>query len=162
MNSAAFQGAKYVIGAGLVGSMLLAQGCIATRDWTREWVKQEVDPVTGRVSQTEGRLDKTEKDIGGLGTRVTGVEGKLGQFEGRLGQVDAKADKALSAIANLRLERKLVIDMKEGANFAFNSSNLPAASTARDRQLSERLEERCYRNRRSRFYGGGSHGQRRC
>ncbi len=126
MNSATLQGAKYTIGAGLIGSILLAQGCIATRDWVRKWVKQEVDPVTGRVTQTEGRLDKTEKDIGGLGTRLTGVEGKLGQFEGRLGQVDAKADKALNSIANLRLERKLVIDMKEGANFAFNSSNLPA------------------------------------
>ena len=85
-----------------------------------------MDPVTGRVTQTEGRLDKTEKDISGLGTRVTGVEGKLGQFDGRLGQVDAKADKALSAIAIFRLERKLVIDMKEGANFAFGSANLPA------------------------------------
>jgi outer membrane protein OmpA-like peptidoglycan-associated protein len=121
MNSAA-QGAKYVIGVGVIGSMLLAQGCIATRDW----VKEQMDPVTGRVTQTEGRLDKTEKDIGGLATRVSGVEGKLGQFDGRLGQVDAKADKGLSAIANLRLERKLVIDMKEGANFAFGSTNLPA------------------------------------
>jgi outer membrane protein OmpA-like peptidoglycan-associated protein len=57
---------------------------------------------------------------------MSGVEGKLGQFEGRLGQVDAKAEKALQSIANLRLERKVVIDMKDGANFAFNSSNLPA------------------------------------
>lgn len=122
MNSATRQGAKYVVGAGLIGSMLLAQGCIATRDW----VNEQMDPVTGRVSQSEGRLDKTEGDIGGLGTRLSGVEGKLGQFEGRLGQVDAKAEKALNSIANLRLERKLVIDMKEGANFAFNSSNLPA------------------------------------
>jgi peptidoglycan-associated lipoprotein len=56
---------------------------------------------------------------------VSGVEGRLGQFEGRLGQVDAKADRALNAIGNLRLERKLVIDMKDGANFAFNSANLP-------------------------------------
>lgn len=122
MNSATRQGAKYMVGAGLIGSILLAQGCIATRDW----VKEQMDPVTGRVTQSEGRLDKTEKDVGGLGTRLSGVEGKLGQFEGRLGQVDAKAEKALNSIANLRLERKLVIDMKEGANFAFNSSNLPA------------------------------------
>jgi outer membrane protein OmpA-like peptidoglycan-associated protein len=52
----------------------------------------------------------------------------LGQFEGRLGEVDAKADRALSAISNLRLERKIVIDMKDGANFAFNSSSLPASA----------------------------------
>ncbi len=69
--------AKYFVGAGIMGSLLLTQGCLATR-------------------------------------------------EGRLGQVDAKAEKALNTIANLRLERKVVIDMKDGANFAFNSANLPA------------------------------------
>jgi outer membrane protein OmpA-like peptidoglycan-associated protein len=110
------------------GSLFVTQGCLATRDWVRE----QVDPVSGRVSQSEQRLDQAESQIGSLGGRVTGVEGKLGQFEGRLGQfdgrlgqVDAKADKALGALANLRLERRFVIDMKEGANFAFNSSNLP-------------------------------------
>jgi OOP family OmpA-OmpF porin len=39
--------------------------------------------------------------------------------------VDAKAEKALSSLANLRLERRLVLDLKEGANFAFNSASLP-------------------------------------
>jgi outer membrane protein OmpA-like peptidoglycan-associated protein len=121
MKSVALQGAKYFVGAGVIGSLLLSQGCIATRDW----VKEQMDPLAGRVTQTEGRIEKAEGQIGGLGNRMSGVEGKLGQFEGRLGQVDAKADKALNAIANLRLERKVVIDMKDGANFAFNSSNLP-------------------------------------
>ena len=116
--------AKYFIGVGVVGSMLLAQGCLATRDW----VKEQMDPLAGRVGQSEGRLDKAEGEITNLGGRISGVEGKLGQFEGRLGQVDAKAEKALSSIANLRLERKVVIDMKDGANFAFNSSNLPASA----------------------------------
>jgi outer membrane protein OmpA-like peptidoglycan-associated protein len=116
--------ARYLIGAGVVGSMLIGQGCLATRDW----VKEQMDPVTGRVTQSEGRIDKAEGQISSLGTRMSGVEGKLGQFEGRLGEVDAKADRALNAIANLRLERKLVIDMKDGANFAFNSSNLPASA----------------------------------
>jgi outer membrane protein OmpA-like peptidoglycan-associated protein len=122
INKVSLQGAKYFVGAGVIGSMLLAQGCLATRDWVKETV---ADPLSGRVSQTEGRLDKAEGQIGTLGNRMSGVEGKLGQFEGRLGQVDAKAEQALSAIANLRLERKVVIDMKDGANFAFNSSNLP-------------------------------------
>ena len=117
-------GVKYFIGAGVVGSLLLTQGCIATRDW----VKEQMDPLAGRVSTSEGRLEKAEGNISSLGGRVSGVEGKLGQFEGRLGQVDAKAEKALSTIANLRLERKVVIDMKDGANFAFNSSNLPPSA----------------------------------
>ena len=124
MKGFASNSARYFVGAGVVGSLLMAQGCIATRDW----VKEQMDPLAGRVSQTEGRLDKADGQISGLGSRMSGVEGKLGQFEGRLGQVDAKAEKALSAIANLRLERKVVIDMKDGANFAFNSANLPASA----------------------------------
>jgi outer membrane protein OmpA-like peptidoglycan-associated protein len=116
--------ANILIGAGVIGASVLAQGCLATRDW----VKEQVDPVSGRVTQTEGRLEKSEGQIGSLSGRMSGVEGKLGQFEGRLGQVDAKAERALSAIANLRLERKIVIDMKDGANFAFNSSALPASA----------------------------------
>ena len=120
---------RYLVGACLTGSLLLGQGCLATRDWVKENV---TDPLSGRISQSEGRLDQAEGQIGTLGGRMSGVEGRLGQFEGRmgqfegrLGQVDAKADRALNAIGNLRLERKLVIDMKDGANFAFNSANLP-------------------------------------
>src|SRR6185295_11351879 len=114
-------GVKYFIGAGVTATMLMAQGCLATRDWVRENVS---DPLSGRISQTETRVNEHDTQIGSLGNRMTGVEGKLGQFEGRLGQVDAKADRALNAIANLRLERKVVIDMKDGANFAFNSASL--------------------------------------
>ncbi|MGH7851823.1 MAG: OmpA family protein [Candidatus Binatia bacterium] len=125
MKSIASNGAKYLAGAGVVGSLLLAQGCLATRDWVRETV---MDPLSSRAAQSEGRIEKAEGQIGSLGNRMSGVEGKLGQFEGRLGEVDAKAERALSAISNLRLERKIVIDMKEGANFAFNSSNLPASA----------------------------------
>jgi len=117
MNGVGSYGVNKFIGAGAVGALLLAQGCLATRDW----VKEQVDPVSGRVTQTESQ-------VGSLGSRMSGVEGKLGQFEGRLGEVDAKTERALSAIANLRLERKIVIDMKDGANFAFNSSALPASA----------------------------------
>ena len=127
---------KYFIGAGVSAALLMGQGCLATRDWVRENVN---DPLSGRITQHDGRLDGHDGQIGTLGTRMTGVEGKLGQFEGRLGQVegrlgqvegkvgqvDAKADKALSAIANLRLERKIVIDLKDGVSFGSNSASLP-------------------------------------
>jgi outer membrane protein OmpA-like peptidoglycan-associated protein len=119
-------GTRYFVAAGALGSLLLAQGCIATRDW----VKEQMDPLSNRVSTNE---QKFESQIGTLNNRTNGIESKLGQFEGRLGQyegrlgqVDAKTDKALNTLANLRLERRFVIDMKEGANFAFNSTALPA------------------------------------
>jgi outer membrane protein OmpA-like peptidoglycan-associated protein len=44
--------------------------------------------------------------------------------EGRLNQTDAKAERALKSMADLRLERKFVLDLKRGANFALNSSVL--------------------------------------
>lgn len=129
MNRVSNIGAKYLVGVGVTAALLMGQGCLATRDWVKETV---ADPLSSRITQNEGRLDQHDGQIGGLGNRMTGVEGKLGQFEGRLGQfegrlgqVDAKADRALNSIANLRLERKIVIDMKDGANFAFNSASLP-------------------------------------
>ena len=122
MKKSAHSGVWYFVAVGALGSLLLAQGCIATRDW----VKEQMDPVSSRVSQSEARLTQAENQIGSLGNRTSGIEGKLGQFEGRFGQLDAKTDKALNTLANLRLERRFVIDMKEGANFAFNSVALPA------------------------------------
>ena len=115
------KGANYLLAAGVAGSMLASQGCVATRDWVRE----QMDPLAGRVSQGETRLGQTESQITGLGGRIGAVEGKLGEFDGRLGEVDAKTEKALNSLANLRLEKRAVIDMKDGANFGFNSANLP-------------------------------------
>jgi peptidoglycan-associated lipoprotein len=113
---------KYWFVAGVAGSVLVSQGCMATRDWVRE----QMDPLSDRVSQTETRLTQTETQISGLNGRIGSVEGKLGQIDGRLGNLDAKTEKALNSLANLRLERRAVIDMKEGANFGFNSANLPS------------------------------------
>jgi outer membrane protein OmpA-like peptidoglycan-associated protein len=129
MRKDLYMNAKFWFAGGLTVSMLLAQGCVATRDWVRE----QMDPLSGRVSQTETRLTQTETQITSLGGRVGSVEGKLGQFEGRLGQIDGRlgeldtrTQQALNNLANLRLERRAVIDMKEGANFGFNSANLPS------------------------------------
>jgi outer membrane protein OmpA-like peptidoglycan-associated protein len=119
-----YSGRSFFFSVVAAASLLTTQGCIATRDWVRE----QMDPLSGRVSQTESRLNKTETQLGSLDGRMGGAEGRLGQFEGKLGQVDAKTEKALNSLANLRLERRFVIDMKEGTNFAFNSSNLPASA----------------------------------
>jgi len=121
MKQQAQFGARFLMMAAGLSLLVLAQSCVATRDWVRE----QMDPLGNRVSQNETRLSQTENNIGILDGRVSGVEGKLGQFEGRLGQVDAKAEKALNGLANLKLERRFVIEMKEGANFKFNSANLP-------------------------------------
>ena len=42
-----------------------------------------------------------------------------------MGEVDGKAERALTTLGSLKFERRLVIDMKDGANFGFNSAALP-------------------------------------
>lgn len=117
-----------ILGLSAFAALAFTQGCLATRDWVRE----QVDPLAGRVSQSETRLTQSEGQINTLGNRVGANETKISQVEnsitqmgGKLGQVDAKTEKALNALNNLKLERRFVVDMKEGANFAFNSSALP-------------------------------------
>ena len=86
--------------------LISIQGCVATRDW----VTEQISPLAGRVSNTEGQL-------GQMGNRLSGTEV-------RLGQIDSKAEKALSSLGSLRLERRFVLDLREGANFAFNATSL--------------------------------------
>lgn len=114
--------------SGMLVAAFLLSGCLATRDWVRE----QVDPLSGRVSENETRIGKAEGQIGQLGSRMTaaegklgGVEGKLSGVEGKVGEVDGKAERALTTLGNLKFERRLVIDMKDGANFGFNSAALP-------------------------------------
>jgi outer membrane protein OmpA-like peptidoglycan-associated protein len=101
--------------------LLMTQGCIATRDW----VKTQMDPVAARVANNDQRLTRAEGQINSLGGRVSGVEGTLEGMEGKLGAVDAKTEKALNALANLKVERRVVIDLKDGATFGFDSATLP-------------------------------------
>jgi outer membrane protein OmpA-like peptidoglycan-associated protein len=88
----------------LLGSL---PGCLATRGW----VTEQLHP---------------------LDTRLSGVEGRLTDTEGRLTQVDAKADKALMSLDHLRLERKFVLSLKDGATFEADSD---ALSTEAGRQI---------------------------
>jgi outer membrane protein OmpA-like peptidoglycan-associated protein len=56
--------------------------------------------------------------------------------------VDAKTEQALSALTNLKVERRVVIDLKEGANFKFDSANLPPkAKKEIDAMLNEMQSE---------------------
>lgn len=101
----------------VVLSAVLA-GCVATRNWVRE----QMDPLAERISKGEARLSQTEGSVENVGQRLSGVDGKLGE-------IDARTEKALAALANLRLEKRLVLDLKEGTNFAFNSAKLPLDAT---------------------------------
>ncbi|MBI4639942.1 MAG: OmpA family protein [Candidatus Tectomicrobia bacterium] len=83
-------------------SMLLwlsVQGCMASRGW----VTEQITPLEGRVSHVEGRVSGAET---------------------RLIRTDAQTEKILDRLDSLRLEKRFTLDLKEGANFAFNSTDL--------------------------------------
>ncbi len=65
---------------------------------TQGWVTEQINPLADRVSAVETHL----------------------------GQTDAKADEALDRLDHLRLEKRFVLDLKEGANFSLNSDALTA------------------------------------
>lgn len=102
-------------------SAFLTSGCVATQDWVQTWVKEQIFPVEKRVSETEAGMTK-------MGGRVSNVEGQvermssqLAQMDNRLNQTTAKADQALEDLQRLKLDRKLVLDLKQGASFGPNS-----------------------------------------
>lgn len=52
------------------------------------------------------------------------VDNQLKPIRGQLNDTDAKADRALAGLQNLRLERRLVLDSRSGPTFASGSSAL--------------------------------------
>ncbi|MFQ5852182.1 MAG: OmpA family protein [Candidatus Binatia bacterium] len=96
------------------------QGCVATRGW----VKQQITPLEGRLSDAEGHVSRTQGRLADIEGDLSQVGGRVSGMEVRLKQTDEKVERALISLANLRLERKFVLDLKQGANFAFNSSLL--------------------------------------
>lgn len=105
----------------------LVQGCMATRDWVRE----KLGPLTGRVDKVEGRVSEAEGNIANIDGRVKEMGGQLSSVESELKDTKAKTYKALVTLANLKLERKLVLHLKEGATFQLNSAAL-SDSTKRE------------------------------
>lgn len=93
--------------------LLGAPGCVATRGW----VQEQMGPLSGRVAD---------------------VETRLGQHEAQVIQVSGKADRALDRLDNLRLERRFVLTLRDGAHFDFDSALLtPQAQRQIDRFMAE-------------------------
>jgi outer membrane protein OmpA-like peptidoglycan-associated protein len=85
---------------GMGGLFLLSfTGCLATQGW----VQRQTTPLAERVSD---------------------VEGRLGQSEAKLQRISGKADVALDRLDNLRLEKRFVLNLKNGAIFTFDSATM--------------------------------------
>ena len=107
-------------------AMFFSSGCLATQDWVKTYVPEQLFPVNKRISDTEANVTQ-------MGGRVSNVEGQvqtmskqIADLDSRLNQTTAKADQALDNIQRLKLDRKMVLDLKQGAFFANNSTVLTA------------------------------------
>src|ERR1700757_1899160 len=105
----------------IIPFMVFISGCLATQDWVQTHVTEQLFPVNKRISDTEANVTQ-------IGGRVSNVEGQvqtmskqIADLDSRLNQTNAKADQALDNIQRLKLDRKMVLDLKQGAFFAKNS-----------------------------------------
>jgi OOP family OmpA-OmpF porin len=133
---------KYLAGLYLmIPLLLILPGCA-----TRSWVSEQLNPVGTRMtkieqqmSETESRLSRTDarlatldsKQLKPLGARVAGIEQRVSGVEDRMASAEtnifemgSKTDEALKELKKLRLERRLVLNFKQGANFKPNSATL--------------------------------------
>lgn len=101
-------------------SVFFASGCVATQDW----VKEQIFPVEKRVSETEAGMTKMGGRVSNVESQVEKMSSQLAQMDNRLNQTTAKADRALEDLQRLRLDRKLVLDLRQGASFSSNSTVL--------------------------------------
>ena len=128
--------AKNKIGLYLLSPLLLIlPGCA-----TRSWVSEQLNPVGTRMTKIEEKMALTNPQLAAnlvsqqvkplktrvisVEQRVSGVEDRLASTEREISQVSSKTDKTLKDFKDLRLSRRLVLDLKQGAYFKPSSATL--------------------------------------
>jgi len=107
-----------------ISLQFFASGCVATQDWVQSWVKEQMFPVEKRVSETEAGLTQMGGRVSNVEGRVEKMASQIAELDSRLNQTNAKADRALENLQRLKVDRKLVLDLKQGAFFTSNSTVL--------------------------------------
>jgi outer membrane protein OmpA-like peptidoglycan-associated protein len=119
-------------------SMFFTTGCLATRDWVQSWGNEQLFPVNKRLSETEAGMNQMGGRVSNVETRVQQMANQIADIDSRLSQTTAKADRALENLQRMKLDRKLVLSLKQGAFFESNSTVLrPQAKTEIDSFLSD-------------------------
>jgi outer membrane protein OmpA-like peptidoglycan-associated protein len=105
-------------------ALLFNSGCVATQDWVQTFVNEKLFPVEKRISDTEAGMTKMNDRMTGMEGRMDTMSKQIATLDSRLNQTNAKADQALDNLQELQVERKLVLDMKQGSFFPSNSTVL--------------------------------------
>lgn len=101
--------------------MFLASGCVATQDWVKTYVPEQLFPLNKRISDNEANINQVGGRVSGVEGQVAKMANQITELENRLSQTNAKADRALESLQRLKPERKMVLNFTEGAHFASNS-----------------------------------------
>ena len=105
----------------LICSMFFMSGCVATQDWVKTYVPEQLFPLNKRISDNEASITQVGGRVSGVEGQVAKMSSQIADLESRLSQTNAKADRALDSLQRLKPERKMVLNFTEGAHFASNS-----------------------------------------
>ena len=104
-----------------ISLMFFASGCVATQDWVKTYVPEQLFPLNKRISDNEASITQVGGRVSGVEGQVAKMANQIADLENRLSQTNAKADRALEGLQRLKPERKMVLNFTEGAHFASNS-----------------------------------------
>jgi len=112
-----FDARKGLLTLAVISALVLFQACAARRGVEMSSINERFSKLEGQVAQMENRFPAIEN-------RFTSNEKKVDQVATKSEQANAKADQALSNISNLRLEKRLVLDLKGEVVYGFDSAML--------------------------------------
>jgi len=104
-----------------ISSLLVTSGCVATQDWVKQYVPEQLFPVNKRVSDNEANITQVNTRVSGVEGQVTQMQGQIAALQNQLNETNAKADRALESLQRLKPERKMVLNFSGGAQFATGS-----------------------------------------
>jgi len=111
---------KGLLTLAVISALALFQACAATRGS----VGDQISSINQRFSKLEGQVTQMENRFPAIENRLTSNEKKVDQVATTSEQANAKADQALSNISNLRLEKRLVLDLKGEVVYGLDSAML--------------------------------------
>ena len=105
----------------MICSMFFSSGCVATQDWVKTYVPEQLFPLNKRISDNDASITQVGGRVSGVEGQVAKMSSQIADLESRLSQTNAKADRALESLQRLKPERKMVLNFTGGAQFATNS-----------------------------------------
>jgi len=100
---------------------VIFQGCA-----THKYVDEQIGPLNQKIQSLQEQAGKLGGDIKDLDAKTSKMNSRLDGLESRVDATDAKVGSLSSRIDGLKLDRKILGDLREGVTFNVGSSELSA------------------------------------